>query len=100
MNYRTLGKTGLKVSEIGLGCEGFNNRDDDFTNKMFKLAFEHGVNCMDLYSPNPDMHRRIGNVIHNNRKNFILQAHLCTIWQNEQYKATRKIYEVSKSLLK
>ena len=23
MNYRMLGNTGLKVSEIGMGCEGF-----------------------------------------------------------------------------
>ncbi len=23
MNYRTLGNTGLKVGEIGIGCEGF-----------------------------------------------------------------------------
>lgn len=95
MNYRVLGKTGLKVSEIGLGCEGFNNRDDKFTNEMFELAFRHGINCMDLYSPNPDMHRRIGNAIHEKRKDFILQAHLCTIWQNGQYKATRKINEVT-----
>ena len=94
MNYRKLGKTGLEVSEIGFGCEGFLEKDDAFTNEMFSLALEHGVNCMDMYSPNPDLHRRIGNLIHNQREKFILQGHLCTIWQNEQYKATRNISEV------
>lgn len=94
MNYRELGKTGLKVSEIGLGCEGFNGKSDKFTQEMFELAFEHGINCMDMYSPNPDMHKNVGKAIHNNRKNFVLQAHLCTIWQNGQYRATRNIDEV------
>lgn len=97
MNYRELGKTGIKVSEIGLGCEGFNERDDKFTEEMFSLAFEHGINCMDLYSPNPDMHRRIGNAIKDRRKDFILQAHLCTMWKDEQYKATRNLGEVKEA---
>lgn len=57
MKYRELGKTGLKVSEIGLGCEGFNGKDAAFTQEMFKLALAAGVNCMDLYSPNPEMHK-------------------------------------------
>lgn len=48
MKYRELGKTGLKVSEIGLGCEGFNGKDAAFTQEMFKLALAAGVNCMDL----------------------------------------------------
>ncbi len=97
MIYRNLGNTGLRVSEIGLGCEGFLGKDEKFTQQVFTYALEKGVNCMDLYSPNPDMHKKVGRAIHNCRKDFILQAHLCTIWKNGQYEATRKIDEVKAS---
>lgn len=97
MNYRKLGKTGLSVSEIGMGCEGFNGKDEAFTEEMFQLAFEHGINCMDLYSPDPDMHRRIGKAISRKREEFILQAHLCTMWKDGQYQATRDIGQVKTS---
>lgn len=94
MTYKELGATGLKVSEIGLGCEGFLEKDDAFTQDMFALALEQGVNCMDLYSPNPDMHRRVGRAVGSRRSAFIYQAHLCTVWQDGQYKATRDMREV------
>ncbi len=97
MNYCKLGSTGLMVSEIGMGCEGFAGHDEAFTEEMFKLAFEHGVNCMDLYSPDPNLRSRIGKVLRERRKQFVMQAHLCTVWQNEQYKCTRKINEVKAS---
>ena len=70
MKYRELGKTGLKVSEIGLGCEGFNGKDAAFTQEMFKLALAAGVNCMDLYSPNPEMHKNIAAALGSRRKDF------------------------------
>ena len=59
MNYRTLGRTGLSVSEIAMGCEGLVDKSYEqvlaFVDKMEQL----GVNCIDLYSPNPEM-REIG----------------------------------------
>ena len=100
MIYRNLGGTGLKVSEIGLGCEGFLEKDGAFTEKMFARAFEGGVNVMDLYSPDPDMHVRVGRAVGGRRKDFVYQAHLCTVWQNGQYKATRRMDEVVPSFEK
>lgn len=97
MQYRKLGRTNLSVSEIALGCEGFLLQDDVFAEKMLDLALEAGVNCMDLYSPNPDVQRRVGKAIHDRRESFVLQSHLCTVWENGQYRATRKIEEVKKS---
>jgi len=97
LKYRELGKTGLAVSEIGLGCEGFTGKDDAFTREIFETALEHGVNCMDLYSPDPDLHRRVGSAIHGIREQFVLQAHLCSVWQDGQYKCSRDIDEVKLS---
>jgi predicted aldo/keto reductase-like oxidoreductase len=97
MKYRQLGKSGLLVSEIGLGCEGFVGRDETFTRDLFTLALASGVNCMDLYSPDPELRKRIGRTLRGKRERFVIQAHLCTFWENEQYRATRIPEEVRTS---
>ena len=94
MEYRILGNTGMKVSVIGLGCEGFLNKTPEEARQMFTLALEHGVNCMDLYSPNPELHRMVGQNVAPVRKDFVLQGHLCTKWEDGQYSATRDLREV------
>jgi aryl-alcohol dehydrogenase-like predicted oxidoreductase len=53
MNYRTLGKSGISVSEIGLGCSGFWG-DKFFSDKqairVVLEAFDQGVNFFDTGS--------------------------------------------------
>ena len=97
MEYRELGRTGLRVSEIGLGCEGFVGKTEEETQALMTQAVEAGVNCMDLYTPDPDLRSRVGRALRGRREQFVLQAHLCTVWQNGQYKATRDIGEVRAS---
>lgn len=55
------------------------------------------MNCMDLYTSDPDLRSRVGRALRGRREQFVLQAHLCTVWQNGQYKATRDIGEVRAS---
>ena len=52
MLYRTLGKTGLEVSELGFGAWGIGGTmwigaDDDESLRALRLAIDHGVNFFD-----------------------------------------------------
>ena len=91
MHYRQLGNTDLQLSQIGLGCEGFLDADERLTDELLSCALENGVNCMDLYSPKPDAHQRIGRGIAAVRDRFYLQGHFCTVWQDGQYEAVRDL---------
>ena len=53
MEYRTLGRTGLRVSAVALGCEGFMNRPEEEVRADFDFAIENGINFLDLYASNP-----------------------------------------------
>ena len=94
MIYRDLGNTGLKVSEIGMGCEGFAEENCAMTNKLFDAAEAAGVNYFDLYTSNPAVRISVGNAMRGRREKFIAQSHICSVWQNGQYKRTRKLKEV------
>ena len=94
MIYRELGKTGLKVSEIGMGCEGFGEENCAMTKKLFDVAEAAGVNYFDLYTSNPAVRKSVGEALRGRREKFIAQSHICSVWQNGQYKRTRKLSEV------
>ena len=90
MEYRIMGRSGLRVSAIGMGCEGFIGKSEEETRRIFDYAIDHGVNFMDLYSPNPAMRQAVGRALGERRNEFILQGHLCTVWEDGQYLRTRE----------
>ena len=97
MEYRELGRTGIKVSVIALGCEGFVANEGALTEQLLNAAEQGGINCIDLYAPQPEMRSRLGKWLRGRRGKFVLQAHLCTVWQEGQYQRTREIGEVKAS---
>ncbi|MDE5637576.1 MAG: aldo/keto reductase, partial [Alistipes sp.] len=94
MEYRILGRTGIRVSAVALGCEGFMNKSAEETKADFDHAIARGVNFLDLYSPNPDLRANIGAALDGRRAEFVIQGHIGTAWENGQYLRTRDMEKI------
>ncbi len=97
MDYRTLGRTGIKVSEIGLGGEWFNGKSQEEAKSIIDKAEEVGINYIDIFMPQAPTRDVIGNALKGSRKKFIIQGHLCTVFEDEQYERTRDISKTKAS---
>lgn len=97
MEYRSLGKTGIKAGVIGLGSEGFVDMEESEALDMTARAIDAGVNFFDLYNPQPQVRKNLGKGISGRRHQVYIQGHLCTTWINGQYKRTRELKEVQDS---
>ncbi len=94
MEYRQLGNTGLKVSVIGMGCEGYVDDPAGRVERLTQAALDHGINFFELYTPQPEVHQLLGKVLAPVRDQVVIEGHLCSVWKNGQYKKTRRIDEV------
>jgi aryl-alcohol dehydrogenase-like predicted oxidoreductase len=74
--YRTLGKSGLRVSPIGLGTNNFGGRiDTEASRKVIDAAIEHGINFFDtadVYGNKGGSESIIGEVLGARRKDVII----------------------------
>ena len=48
MEYRILGRTGLKVGAIALGCEGFADKTAEEVRADFDFAIRNGINKVNV----------------------------------------------------
>lgn len=94
MEYRKLGNTGIKVSEIAFGAEFLVERPYEDTEELIQVCEEHGINFVDCWMSEPDVRSHLGRAIKPNRENWIIQGHIGATWQNEQYVRTREMDKV------
>ena len=89
MNYRGLGETGLRVSEIGFGGEWLERHEKSESVALMKYAHSKGINIIDCWMPDPKSRDIIGLAIAEDRAGWYVQGHIGSTYQNGQYTRTR-----------
>ena len=94
MKMRKLGKTGLMVSEVGIGGEWLERHSTEEVKAVLDCCREEGINILDIWMPNPKVRSDIGAAIKGHRADWIIQGHLGSTWQDGQYVRTRDMDKV------
>ncbi len=94
MNYRTLGKTGLQVSEVGFGGEWLERHPEEESIELIRYAGTQGINIIDCWMPDPKSRDIIGKAIAGNREKWIVQGHIGSTYQDGQYVRSREMKDV------
>ena len=82
MKYRTLGRTGFQVSEIGLGGEYLEGKPLKQVCNTVDAAMDAGINLLDCFMSNPDIRSDLGTALKGKRDKMYIQGHFRSIWKN------------------
>ncbi len=93
MRYRELGKTGLKVSEIGFGGEWMDKSLDE-TRAVVEACEQAGINLLDCWMADPTRRSNLGDALEGHRDKWIIQGHLGSVWKDGQYVRLRTLDDV------
>ncbi|HEY5797883.1 MAG TPA: aldo/keto reductase [Bosea sp. (in: a-proteobacteria)] len=78
MQFRNLGRSGLRVSLVGLGCNNFGGRIDlDATRKVVDAAIESGITLFDtadIYGEKAGSETALGQLLGSRRKDIVLAS--------------------------
>lgn len=78
VNLRNLGKSGLRVSQTGLGCNNFGGRLDlDATRRVVDKAIELGITLFDtadVYGNKGGSEEQLGRILGERRKKIVLAS--------------------------
>ncbi|MBQ4562070.1 MAG: aldo/keto reductase [Clostridia bacterium] len=93
MDYRKLGKTGMTVSEISLGCEHLQGKSCELIDEVIDAAIDNGINYLDVFMSEPNVRTNIGKALKGRRHKVMIQGHIGACWVDGQYKVSRDIDE-------
>lgn len=91
MRYRELGKTGLMVSEIGLGGEWLERHNTEEVREVIDTCEKEGINILDCWMSEPNVRTNIGLALKGRREKWIIQGHVGSIWENGQYVRSKDV---------
>ncbi len=97
MRYRELGKTGLRVSEIGLGAEWLERHNEEEVQAVIDRCEGCGINILDCWMSNPQVRSSIGKALKGRREKWIIQGHFGSTWQEGQYVRSRDLAKVEEA---
>lgn len=97
MNYRQLGKTGLRVSEIGFGAEWLEHHDDEKVKAIVDACEAAGINILDCWMSDPVVRTKLGTALRGRRDKWIIQGHIGSTWTNGQYERSRDLPRVKEA---
>jgi predicted aldo/keto reductase-like oxidoreductase len=94
MVYRELGRTGFKVSEVGLGGEYLEGKRLGQVKSVMDAAIDNGINILDCFMSNPSVRSNLGQCLKGRREKMHIQGHFRSIWNDGQYQRTLDIKQV------
>jgi len=91
MQYRSIGKTGMSASIIGLGTEHLDNKPYSIVDEVIGASLEHGVSILDLFMPGTPVRENIGKALKGKREKVLIQGHIGSVDLKQQYDITRDV---------
>ena len=91
MEYRTLGRTGLSVSVVGIGGEYLEGKTETEVKATIDAAISGGMNYLDIFMSEPQIRTNLGLALKGRREKMFLQGHIGSTFEDGQYKRSRNL---------
>ncbi|MFX1503785.1 MAG: aldo/keto reductase, partial [Promethearchaeota archaeon] len=100
MKFRKLGRTGLNVSEIGMGTEYLQGQSKKVVTSVIEEAIKNGINYFDIVFNISEFIENISTAIKDYRDQIILTCHLGAIDKDGKHQISRSIKACEQTFLK
>jgi predicted aldo/keto reductase-like oxidoreductase len=98
IEYRTLPRTGEKISTIGMGSGALHESSASQIEKMITYASEQGINLIDTVMSNFGPAEAIGHALKGRRDKMMTQIHIGASYPSQTYTRTRDLKQVRQGL--